>query len=110
MVVNIAKQRAYLYVDGKVAVDTPVSTARRGKYTPRGNFSVGERVARGKISNIYNVSMPYWMRLGSSPYGMHAGYLPGYPASAGCVRMPFPAAQAIFQATGPGTRVTIVGG
>ncbi len=110
VVVNIAKQRAYLYVDGKVAVDTPVSTARRGKYTPRGSFRVGERVAQGKVSTIYNVSMPYWMRLGSSPYGMHAGYLPGYPASAGCIRMPYEAAQAVYKATAHGTNVRIVGG
>ena len=110
VVVNIAQQRAYLYVDGKVAVDTPVSTARSGKYTPRGSFRVGERVARGKISTIYHVSIPYWMRLGGSAYGMHAGYLPGYPASAGCIRMPLTAAQAIYNATAHGTSVRIVGG
>ena len=110
VVVNIAKQRAFVYVDGKLAVDTPVSTARPGKSTPRGNFRVGERVARGKISTIYKVSMPYWIRLGSSPYGMHAGYLPGYPASAGCIRLPHSAAEAIYKATGYGTRVQIVSG
>ena len=61
----------------------------------------------GFISTIYDVSMPYWMRLGSSPYGMHAGYLPGYPASAGCIRMPYAAAQAIYKATSYSTRVQI---
>jgi lipoprotein-anchoring transpeptidase ErfK/SrfK len=110
IVVNIAKQRAYVYVDGKLAVDTPVSTARSGKSTPRGSFRVGERVAQGKISTIYKVSMPYWIRLGSSPYGMHAGYLPGYPASAGCIRLPHSAAEAIYKATGYSTRVQIVNG
>ena len=110
VVINIARQRAYLYVDGKIAVSTPVSTARSGKYTPRGTFHVGERVAQGKISTIYHVGMPYWMRLGGSAYGMHAGYLPGYPASAGCIRMPYDAAQAIFRATSHGTSVKIIGG
>lgn len=110
VVINIAEQRAYVYLDGKIAVDTPVSTARSGKSTPRGNFHVGERVKQGKISTIYNVSMPYWMRLGSSPYGMHAGYLPGYPASAGCIRMPLDAAKAVYKATGYGTRIKIVSG
>ncbi len=110
VVVNIAQQRAYLYVDGKVAVSTPVSTARSGKHTPRGTFRVGERVAQGKISTIYHVGMPYWMRLGGSAYGMHAGYLPGYPASAGCIRMPYSAAQAIYGGTSHGTNVTITSG
>ena len=106
--INIARQRAYVYIGGQVAVDTPVSTARTGKYTPRGSFRIGERIHSGKISNLYHVEMPRWMRLGSSPYGMHAGYLPGYPASAGCIRMPFSAADAVYKATGYGTRVKIM--
>ncbi len=110
VVINIARQRAYVYVGGKVAIDTPVSTARSGKYTPRGSFRIGERVQQGKISNLYHVEMPYWMRLGSTPFGMHAGYLPGYPASAGCIRMPYNAAAAVYRATGYGTSVKIVGG
>ena len=110
VVVNIAQQRARLYVDGQVALDTPISTARAGKRTPRGSFGVGQRVRQGKISTIYDVEMPYWMRLGQTAYGMHAGYLPGYPASAGCIRMPYQAAQKMFDATGNGTRVRITGG
>ena len=110
VVVNIARQRAYVYVDGQVAIDSPVSTARAGKQTPRGNFGVGEKVRQGKISTIYHVDMPYWMRLGSSPYGMHAGYLPGYPASAGCIRLPYEAAAKIYDCVGYGTRVKIVSG
>jgi lipoprotein-anchoring transpeptidase ErfK/SrfK len=109
VVVNIEQQRAYVYVGDQVAVDTPVSTARSGKMTPRGTFGVGERVREGKISTIYHVGMPYWMRLGSTPYGMHAGYLPGYPASAGCIRMPYEAAQKVYECTSYGTRVKVVG-
>jgi lipoprotein-anchoring transpeptidase ErfK/SrfK len=110
VVVNIAQQRAYVYVDGQVAIDSPVSTARAGKQTPRGSFGVGEKVRQGKISTIYHVDMPYWMRLGSSPYGMHAGYLPGYPASAGCIRLPYEAAAKIYDCVGYGTRVKIISG
>jgi lipoprotein-anchoring transpeptidase ErfK/SrfK len=110
VVVNISAQRAYVYVAGEVAVDTPVSTARSGKRTPRGSFGVGEKVRQGKISTIYHVAMPYWMRLGSSAYGMHAGYLPGYPASAGCIRMPNEAAQKVYDCVSHGTRVQIIGG
>lgn len=110
VVVNISTQRAKLYVGGAVALDTPISTARSGKRTPRGSFGVGQRVRQGKISTIYKVEMPYWMRLGQTAYGMHAGYLPGYPASAGCIRMPSQAAQKLFDATGYNTRVRITGG
>lgn len=110
VVVNIARQRAYVYIGGEVAIDTPVSTARSDKWTPRGSFGVGEKIRQGKISTIYNVGMPYWMRLGSSAYGMHAGYLPGYPASAGCIRMPYEAAQKVYDSVGYGTSVKIISG
>ena len=107
VVIDIADQRGYLLVDGRIAVDTPVSTARPGKWTPRGSFGVTQRVRTGKISTIYGVEMPYWMRLSGSAYGMHAGHLPGYPASAGCIRLPAESARVIYDNTGYGTRVNI---
>lgn len=107
VVIDIADQRGYLLVDGRVAVDTPVSTARPGKWTPRGSFSVTQKVRTGKVSTIYGVEMPYWMRLSGSAYGMHAGHLPGYPASAGCIRMPAESARVIFDNTTYGTRVNV---
>lgn len=107
IVVDIARQKAFLLVSGSVAIETPISTARPGKYTPRGSFRISERVRSGKISTIYGVGMPYWMRLSGSVYGVHAGYLPGYPASAGCVRLPSDAAQMIFDNTKHGTPVAI---
>jgi len=107
VVIDVADQRGYLLVDGKVAIDTPVSTARPGKWTPRGSFNISQKVRTGKISTIYGVEMPNWMRLSGSAYGMHAGHLPGYPASAGCIRMPRSAAQMIFDNTTYGTRVNI---
>lgn len=107
IVIDISRQKAFLLVGGSVAVETPVSTARPGKHTPRGSFRISERVRSGKISTIYGVGMPYWMRLSGSVYGVHAGYLPGYPASAGCVRLPSEAAQLIFDHTKHGTPVSI---
>ncbi len=107
LVIDIAGQRGYLLVNGKVAVDTPVSTARPGKYTPRGTFSMSQRVRTGKYSTIYGVEMPYWMRLSGTVFGVHAGHLPGYPASAGCVRLPVSAAEVIFDNTTYGTKVSI---
>lgn len=107
LVIDIERQRGYLLVNEKVAVETPVSTGRPGKPSPRGTFSMTQRVRRGKVSTIYGVEMPYWMRLGGSVYGVHAGYLPGYPASAGCIRLPMSAAEVIFENTSPGTKVSI---
>ncbi len=107
IVIDIARQKAFLLVGGEVGIEAPVSTARSGKYTPRGNFNISERVRSGKISTIYGVGMPYWMRLSGSVYGVHAGYLPGYPASAGCIRLPSEAARLIYDNTKYGTPVAI---
>ncbi|HQZ29030.1 MAG: L,D-transpeptidase [Verrucomicrobiales bacterium] len=107
LVIDVADQKGYLLVNGKIAVETPVSTARPGKWTPRGSFNMSDRVRTGKISTIYGVEMPFWMRLSGSAYGVHAGVLPGYPASAGCIRLPSSAAQVIFDNTTYGTRVNV---
>jgi len=109
LVIDIGRQKAFLLVNGAIGLETPVSTARSGKYTPTGTFVMTERIRSGKISNLYDVEMPFWMRLNNSEFGVHAGFLPGYPASAGCIRLPAEAAQAIFNETRSGTRVRIVG-
>lgn len=108
IVVDISKQRAYLLIDGQIAIDTAVSTARSGKYTPRGEFKITERVKTGKTSTIYGCSLPYWQRLDQSPVGMHVGDLPGYPASAGCIRLPHSVAPILFENTASGVTVQIV--
>ena len=107
VIVDISKQRAYLVADGEIVIDTPVSSARKGKYTPRGTFKITQRVRTGKRSTIYGCALPNWMRLNQSAYGLHTGQLPGYPASAGCVRLPDNAAKLIFSNTRRGTTVKI---
>lgn len=107
VIIDVSRQRVYLEADGLMALETQVSTARTGKYTPFGAFSMSERVRYGKVSSLYGVSMPYWMRLGDSEFGVHAGYLPGYPASAGCIRLPLEAARIVYEKTAQGTPVTI---
>ena len=76
--------------------------------TTRGTFKITQRVESGKTSTIYGCSLPYWMRLDQSAIGMHVGELPGYPASAGCVRLPAQIAPLIFGATQSGTTVKVV--
>jgi lipoprotein-anchoring transpeptidase ErfK/SrfK len=107
MVVDLSKQKAYLLVNEKIAITTPVSSARAGMSTPTGTFRMSERVRTGKISNLYHVGMPFWMRLGTTPYGTHAGHLPGYPASHGCIRLPYQVAEMIFDHTQLGTQVSV---
>jgi len=108
IVVDVANQRAYLIIDNVVALHTAISTARDGKETPRGTFTITERVESGKTSTIYGCNLPYWQRLGDSAVGLHIGDLPGYPASAGCIRLPFSVAPIIFQNTKSGVTVEVV--
>lgn len=104
----MSQQRAYLLVDNVVAIDTAVSTARSGKFTPRGEFKITERVAQGKTSTIYGCDLPYWQRLDQSAIGMHVGDLPGHPASAGCIRLPYSVAPVLFANTASGVTVKVV--
>jgi hypothetical protein len=108
IVVDIGRQRAYLIIHDLVAIDTAISSARRGKRTPRGTFKITEKIRSGKVSTIYHVYMPYWMRLGHTTEGLHVGDLPGYPASAGCIRLPQRVAPLLFEHTGIGVPVEVV--
>lgn len=108
IVIDVSKQRAYLIVGNTVALETAVSTARSGKYTPRGVFKITERVKSGKTSTIYGCALPYWQRLDQSAVGLHVGDLPGYPASAGCIRLPESVAPILFENTSSGVTVEVV--
>lgn len=108
VIVDVAHQRAYLLVGDQIAIDTAVSTAREGKHTPRGEFKITQRVAQGKTSTIYGCDLPYWQRLDNSAIGMHVGDLPGYAASAGCIRLPHSVAPVLFANTASGVTVKVV--
>lgn len=108
VVIDIGRQRAFLVIDDLVAIDTAISSARRGKHTPRGSYQITEKVASGKVSTLYHVFMPYWMRLGHTTVGMHVGDVPGYPASAGCIRLPQQVAPLLFEHVSHGTPVDVV--
>lgn len=106
VVVSISKQRVYLMVGDDVAVDSPISSGRKGKSTPTGNFRVSEK-DRNHISTIYHCPMKYFLRLSGMSFGLHVGQLPGYPASHGCVRLPEQVAKLLFEKATIGTSVTI---
>lgn len=108
IIVDVGRQRAVLLINNQIAIDTAVSTARSGKETPRGVFKITQRVETGKTSSIYGCSLPYWQRLDQSAIGLHVGDLPGYAASAGCIRLPHSVAPVLFAHTASGIEVEVV--
>ena len=106
-VISIADQRVVFYGSDGVVAQAPVSTGMRGHPTPTGVFAIVQK-KRWHESNIYSSApMPFMQRITWSGVAMHAGVLPGYPASHGCIRMPGGFAQRIFGATKIGQRVVI---
>jgi len=135
VIVSLTKQRAYLMTGDEIAIDSPISSGKRGHTSPNGSFSVLEkdkdhrsniygdyvdskgRTVRGGISSqidsapsgthYVGASMKWFMRLTSGGVGMHVGILPGYPASHGCIRMPEPAAAQFYSHVKVGTPVRV---
>jgi hypothetical protein len=131
--ISLKEQRAYFYKSGMLVGISQLSTGREGLITPTGHFSIIQKDIN-HVSTKYgdfvddagnvvmpNVSiddkkppgthfkgapMPYFMRIVDG-VGMHAGYLPGYPASHGCIRMPQFMAENFFKSLSTGTPVTI---
>jgi hypothetical protein len=107
MVVSLPQQIAFVYRNGVLIGATTVSTGKKGKETPTGTFTILQKNS-DHYSNIYNSApMPYMQRLTWSGIAIHAGKLPGYPASMGCVRMPYDFAKALFAETSTGITVVV---
>ena len=135
VIINLSEQKAYLLEQGKVILIAPIASGKPGWSTPTGNFAIiskdidhrsqsfgsiidgsgriatanatpGTRVPRG--FHYEPAPMPYYMEF-SQAIGMHAGYLPGYPASHGCVRMPRDLAARFFEQVHLRTPVTVTG-
>ena len=106
-IVSIASQRLTIYDSGGAIIHSRVSTGQPGHSTPTGVFSVIGK-ERYHESNIYSgAPMPYMQRITWSGIAMHEGYLPGYPASHGCIRMPSDVAIKLFGMTKLGMRVVV---
>ncbi|MFC6633207.1 L,D-transpeptidase family protein [Microbulbifer taiwanensis] len=131
----LSEQKAYFYKGGRLAGISPVSTGMAGYKTPTGSFRVTQKKINHR-SNLYGhyvapsgyvmrsnvdvrrhrrpagsvfrgASMDYMMRFNGA-VTMHAGRVPGYPASHGCVRLPWHMAKIFFQNATVGTKVTVV--
>src|SRR5438132_6498442 len=133
--IDLSQQTAYLIQVRRVVMQSPISSGRYGHLTETGSFKVVEKELNhhssiyGKIVDAYGrtvvadadadmrvsrggkfipAPMHYFMRFHGAD-GMHAGYLPGYPSSHGCVRMPEQLAIAFFNAVEVGTPVHVFG-
>jgi hypothetical protein len=132
--ISLGEQRAYFYKSGQLVGISQLSTGREGLDTPIGQFKItqkdldhassrygdyvdpndnvivpnidNEKDPRPPGTHFKGAPMPYFMRIVGG-VGMHAGYLPGYPASHGCIRMPEFMAENFFNSVDLGTPVTI---
>ena len=106
-IVSLADQHISVYdANGRIA-QSRVSTGARGHRTPSGVFSVIGR-SRYHRSNIYSgAPMPWMQRITWSGIAMHAGVVPGYPASHGCIRLPYSFAPQLWKMTKMGARVVV---
>ena len=107
-IVSLNQQRVTVYDADGPMLQSPVSSGKPGYDTPVGIYTVLERKVE-HYSNLYDdASMPFMQRLTWSGVALHAGVLPGRPASAGCVRMPSGFAERLFERTKLGMRVIVV--
>jgi hypothetical protein len=110
LAISIEKQVLKVYDANGLFAETPVSTGMRGHATPMGVFSIIQKHKYHR-SNIYSgAPMPYMQRITWSGVAIHAGVLPGYPASHGCIRMPMNFAVKMWSWTRMGARVVIAPG
>jgi hypothetical protein len=107
LIVSLATQRAYVYRNGVPIGVSTISSGRPGHETPTGIFTILQK-HRDHKSNLYNdAPMPYMQRLTWSGIAIHAGNLPGYPASHGCIRLPLEFAKLLYGVTKLGLTVVI---
>jgi len=107
IVVSLPHQRMTLYKAGKKIATSRVSTGKSGHRTPSGIFSVIQKNRR-HFSNLYaGAPMPNMQRITWSGIAMHAGSLPGYPASHGCIRLPYGFSRKLFGYTQMGNHVIV---
>jgi hypothetical protein len=107
MVVSITEQRAYVYRNGILIGATTVSTGRPGHLTPTGVFTVLQKQKEHRSTLYEDAPMPYMERLTWGGVALHAGGLPGYPESHGCIHLPSEFAKRLFSISPDGMTVVI---
>ncbi|MGB5754211.1 MAG: L,D-transpeptidase family protein, partial [Thermoanaerobaculia bacterium] len=106
VLVSLNQQRAYVYRNGILIGYTNVSTGKPGHETPTGVFTILQK-DKDHVSSIYKAKMPYTERLTWSGICLHAGGLPGYPSSHGCIHLPLEFSQLLYDIEHLGATVVI---
>ncbi|MES2137522.1 MAG: L,D-transpeptidase family protein [Pseudomonadota bacterium] len=109
VVVDRMLQMAYVYRGDRLVGAATVSTARKGRITPLGFWSVLEKRPFYRSKKYDNAPMPFMQRIDEYGIAFHGGANPGYPASHGCIRLPMKFAQKLYGITKVGTKVVIEG-
>lgn len=105
--ISLGSQTLAVYDRNGRVTSSPISSGRSGFRTPKGIFTILQK-NRTHFSNLYNSApMPFMQRLTWSGVALHAGHLPGYPASHGCIRLPYSFARTLFSLTTLGARVVV---
>lgn len=107
VLVSIPEQVMHVYRNGILIGRSTVSTGTKGHATPGGVFTILEKKQEHYSKKYDNAPMPNMQRLTWTGIAMHSGNLPGYPASHGCIRMPFDFSQLLFKETSKGGTVVI---
>lgn len=107
MVISIERQMIHVYSGDRLIGMSSVSTGMKGHRTPTGDYPILQK-RQWHRSNLYsNAPMPYMQRLTWTGIALHAGHNPGYPASHGCIRLPYAFARDLFALTKIGTFVEV---
>ena len=107
IIVSIPQQALFVYRNGVRIGRSTVSTGTKGYETPTGVFTILQKAVDHESSIYKGAKMPHMQRLTWSGVAMHAGQLPGYPASHGCVRLPVDFAEKLYSVTSNGTTVIV---
>jgi hypothetical protein len=107
IVASVTEQAAYVYRNGIRIARSSVSTGRPGHRTPTGVFTILEKEVHHASSIYKGAEMPYMERVTWGGIALHAGDLPGYPDSHGCVRLPLEFSKLLFGVTMKGATVII---
>jgi len=107
VVVSLSDQLAYLYRGNRLMAVTTVSSGSPGRDTPTGIFTVRTKKPMHRSRKYDNAPMPFAQFVTDYGVALHAGYIPGRPASHGCVRLPSGFAKKLYSVTTIGTPVFI---
>ena len=108
IVVSIPSQRLYVFRDGDPWDSSKVSTGKRGHETPTGTFPILQKKVEHRSTLYDDAPMPFMQRLTWGGVALHAGRVPGYPASHGCIRLPRAFAKKLYGVTGFSSTAVIV--